>query len=365
MTNNRDLLDLAIKIQQIPAPTFSEQRRAEFVEQSFRAEGLADVEQDALGNVYSRLPGLGAAPLVVCAHLDTVVPESAPLTVRRMPGKIFGPGLGDNSLGVAALFGLLWQLRQENRQLPGDLWLIADVGEEGVGDLRGMRAVVDRFGANVKGYLIVEGLALGHVYHRAVGVQRSRVTVRTAGGHSWADYGRPSAIHEMASLVTQLNRLKLPLEPRTTLNVGVVSGGTSVNTIASDAAFELDLRSEGPEELAALVKDAEARIGKARRADVEIQTEITSRRPPGAIPLSHPFVQLGLDCVRAQGLEAAPAAGSTDANIPLSLGLPAVVLGVTSGGGAHTRDEFIDTAPVEHGMAQLLDFVRRVWELEF
>ena len=214
----------------------------------------------------------------------------------------------------------------------------------------------------MRGYLILEGLALGHVYHRAVGVQRYRVTIRTAGGHSWSDYGQPSAVHELAELVTKLTHLKLPAQPRTTLNVGTLSGGTTVNTLASEASLELDLRSEGREQLAALVREAETLIDAGQREGVTVQKEITSRRPSGEIAVDHPLIKLALECVRAQGLEPVLSGGSTDANLPLSLGLPAVVLGVTTGGGAHTREEYVDVGPIALGMAQLVEFVSKAWE---
>ena len=252
------VLDLAVQIQQIPAPTFGEEQRAEFVRGLFAAEGLLDVSMDPLNNVYARLAGSEATPpLIVSAHLDTVFPANTILDHSQEADRIRGPGIGDNSLGVAALFGLLWELRARGINPAGDVWFTANVCEEGLGDLRGMNAVVDRFGADVRAYLVIEGTALGHVYHRAIGVVRYRVTVRTAGGHSWSDYGEPSAIHEAARLVTQITALPVPATPRTTLNVGLISGGTGVNVLASDARFELDLRSESPEALATLVQQVE------------------------------------------------------------------------------------------------------------
>jgi acetylornithine deacetylase/succinyl-diaminopimelate desuccinylase-like protein len=359
------LLELAIRIQQIPAPTFEEAKRAAFVREKFVEAGLLDVSQDELGNVCARLPGGGTParrPLIVSAHLDTVFGAQIDLAVRREADKLHGPGLGDNSLGVAALFGLVWLLRERGLLPAGDIWLAANTGEEGLGDRRGMRALADRFGADVQAYLVVEGLALGHVYHRAVGVQRYRVTARTAGGHSWSDYGRPSAVHELAGLVTRLAAMKLPSRPRTTMNVGTISGGTTVNTLASEASIELDLRSEGKEELAALIREAEGLIDGAGREGVVIERQVTSLRPSGEIPASHPLIRLALDCVREQGLEPVLTPGSTDANIPLSRGLPAVVLGVTTGGGAHTKNEYIDLPPIGRGMEQLVNFVRRAWD---
>jgi acetylornithine deacetylase/succinyl-diaminopimelate desuccinylase-like protein len=225
-----------------------------------------------------------------------------------------------------------------------------------------MKAVVDHFGSKVTGYLIVEGLALGHVYHRAIGVRRYRVTTHTAGGHSWSDYGQPSAVHEAAALVTQLAAMSLPSEPRTTLNVGVMTGGTSVNTLAAEASFDLDLRSEDPSVLAGLVSRVEELISDANRSGVRFDAEVIGQRPAGGIPSGHPLVSLAESCLRELGLETILTAGSTDANVPLSRGIPAVVLGVTTGGGAHTTHEFINTEPVRQGLEQMVNFVCRVWE---
>ncbi len=357
------IIDLAVQIQQTPGPTFAEQERGDLVRRLFEAEGFSGVSQDTLGNVYACLPGMGGGPpLVAVAHMDTVFPLETNLELKREPGKIHGPGLGDNSTGVAALFGLAWLLRERKLRTRGDLWLCADVGEEGLGDLRGMRAVVERFGSGVLGYLIIEGLALGHVYHRAIGVQRYHVTARTAGGHSWSDYGQPSAIHELARLVTQLTSLPIPVQPRTTLNVGVIAGGTTVNSVAAEAWFDLDLRSEDPHGLALLAAEAERLISEGERPGVKMEAHVTSQRPPGEIPADHRLVQLAARSLREQGIDPNLTSGSTDANIPLSRGIPAVVVGVTTGGGAHTPREFIHTAPVRQGMEQLVGIVSRAWD---
>ncbi len=356
------VLELAIQIQQVPAPTFHEQQRAEHVRDLFIADGLDDICIDEAGNVFARLPGMGEKkPLIVSAHLDTVFPMETNLRVTRGSEVIHGPGLGDNSLGVAALFGLLWPLREREIRHRGDIWFVANVCEEGLGDLRGMKAVVDRFGANVHAYLVLEGLALGHIYHRAVGVKRYRVTARTSGGHSWSDYGQPSAVHELAKLVVDLASLSLPTHPRTTMNVGKISGGTSVNVIASEASFDLDLRSEGQESLAALILAVERVIHKANKPGVSVEAQVIGQRPAGEIAVNHPLVTLARDCLREQGLEAGLISGSTDANMPLSKGYPALVLGITTGGSAHTINEHINTAPIAKGMEQLVSFVSRVW----
>ncbi len=358
------VIELAVTIQQIPAPTFEEEQRAKFVRALFQQETLQEVSQDAIGNVYARLAGQGTAPpLVVSAHLDTVFPRETKLEVRRQAGRIYAPALGDNALGVAALFGLVWQLRARGTPLPGDVWLVANVCEEGLGDLRGMRAVVERFGAGVQVYVIIEGLSLGFIQHRGLGVQRYRIEAHTRGGHSWSDYGQPSAIHELAGLATRLIGLPLPEQPRTTLNVGRIGGGTSVNVIAPDAWLELDLRSESPQALADLIRQVENLVETASRPGMRFEAQVIGQRPAGELPPTHPLIQLAQDCLQKQGLEARLTIGSTDANIPLSRGLPAIVLGVTRGGGAHTLEEFIEIESVGKGLEQLAAFVIRAFSV--
>lgn len=348
------VIERAIEVQQIPSPPFGEEQRAAFVCQQFQLEGLADIEIDAVGNAYGRLAGTGdARPLVFSAHLDTVFPEGSNLHSRREAQRVYGPGIGDNSLGVAGLFGLLWALRQRRTRLSGDVWLVANVGEEGLGNLRGMKAVVERFRDRPQAYIVLEGMAFGQVYHRALGVQRYRISVHTAGGHSWVDYGRPSAVHELAALATRLAALPVPSSPRSSLNVGILSGGTGVNTIASDAYLELDLRSEGEQSLCNLTEWVDVICRDAGHPGVQVQVEQIGQRPAGSIASSHPLVQLARRCVLAQGVEPIMTVGSTDANIPLSLGLPAICLGISTGAGAHTLGEYIYTAPVAQGIAHL------------
>lgn len=356
------ILDLAIQIQQIPAPTFGEGPRAEFLRDLFAKEKLEDVSMDSLGNVFARLAGKQkkARALIVSAHSDTVFPAGTRLEIKREAGKVFGPGLGDNSIGVAALFGIVWGIRERKIELKRDIWFVANVGEEGLGDLRGMRGVVERFGSEALGYLVLEGLAFGHVYHRAIGVRRYRITAKTRGGHSWSDYGNPSAVHELAAMVAQLTQMRLPREPRTTLNVGVIQGGTGVNVLAAEASCELDLRSEDPAALAKIISQVEETILHWNREGIKFQAEIIGERPAGEIPADHPMVQLALECVQEQGVEATLTSGSTDANIPLSKNIPAVVMGITTGGGAHTVNEYIDVEPIGKGMGSLLRFVEGV-----
>jgi tripeptide aminopeptidase len=363
------LLDLAIAIQQIPAPTFHEAERAAFVRTRFAEEGLQDVEIDSVGNVYARLGSLQSQPsasaeqkpLILSAHLDTVFPGNVDLSVRREPERILAPGIGDNSLGVAGLFALLWELRERGLSLPGDLWLVANVCEEGLGNLRGMQALVDRFGSAPAAYIVVEGMALGQIYQRGLGVQRYRLSVHTAGGHSWIDYGQPSAIHELSALSTRLIALEMPRQPRTTLNVGILSGGSSVNTIAAEAMLELDLRSESTATLEGVVRQVKQIVSSVQKPGVRIELEAIGERPAGELPAEHRLVKLAQDCLRGVGIEANLSIGSTDANLPLSLGFPSITIGLTTGGKAHSVHEYMNIAPLEKGVEQLVRLVSQAW----
>jgi tripeptide aminopeptidase len=358
------LLTLTVRIQQIPAPTFKERKRAQLVRSLFSDEGLLDISMDRQNNVFARVPGRQRSrPLIISAHLDTVFPAAVPSAVRETD-RILGPGIGDNSLGVAALFGLIWMLRERGTKLESDVWFAANSCEEGLGDLRGMKTVVSRFGADARAYLVIEGTALGQVYHRAVGVKRYRVMVKTAGGHSWSDYGQPSAVHELAAIVNRLTALSLPSNPRTTMNIGTIAGGSGVNVVASDAQLEMDVRSEDPRTLEIVLGWIEELIRDSRREGVDVGVSVIGQRPAGELAADHPLVRLAVECLREQGLTASLTAGSTDANIPLSGDLPAVVLGVTTGGSVHTPQEYIDTPPIGKGMRQLASFVEGVLSAE-
>lgn len=359
------LLELAIQIQQIPAPTNEETLRGQFVAQQLHAEGLplAQIHTDTAGNVLACLPGNGSgAPLIISAHMDTVFPMDTALDIRKDSGRVYGPGIGDNSLGVAGLFGVIWMLRERGIQMPGDIWFAANTGEEGLGDLRGMKTLVERFGATPKTYLILEGMALGHIYNKAVGVQRYKISLHTQGGHSWTDYGKPSAIHELSSLVTNIADINPPNNPHTTLNVGRISGGTSINTIAANAWMELDLRSEEQDSLAQLIAQVEKLVETVRQRDVSVEITPIGQRPPGEINANHPIIRLAQSCLRKVGIEPVLTIGSTDANIPLSKGYPALVLGLTRGGRAHTIHEFIETGEIDQGLEHLHQFVSRLWD---
>jgi tripeptide aminopeptidase len=367
------VLDLAMQIQQIPAPTFGEGRRAEFVRKYFSELGAKDVTIDDSGNVYTHIGKRGnKPPIVVSAHLDTVFPQDTDLSNSRTADKIIGPGIGDNSLGLAGLFGLYWIFNDNsvdfgtNSALVGDLWLVANVGEEGLGDLKGMKAVVNRFGEEALAYIVLEGMSLGQIYHRGLGVRRYRIHVHTKGGHSWVDYGSPSAIHELAELVVKIKNLPIPIEPRSSINVGVITGGTSVNTIAAEASFELDLRSESMQvlnilsgQVMSLVEEVDRKGGEA----IRVNAEVIGDRPAGEIPTDHPFVNAAIECFARKGIKVKLNIGSTDANVPLNRGLPAICIGLTTGGGSHTLEEYIDTRPVAQGLGLLVDIIQATFRL--
>lgn len=362
-----------MQIQQIPAPTFHETQRAIFIQKYFHGLGVSDTQMDDLGNVFSRIKGRGKRPpVVVSAHLDTVFPPGTDLSARRAGEKIYGPGIGDNSLGLAGLCGLFWAFSLNDNKLSniadldGDIWLVANVGEEGLGNLQGMKAVVDRFGSDPLAYIVLEGMALGQIYHRGLGVKRYRISVHTSGGHSWVDFGKPSAIHELADMVVKFNAIPLPAAPRSTLNVGMITGGTSVNTIAANASCELDLRSESSQELTNLsdrvLKLVEDGNRNSKQA-VNVKAELIGERPAGEIAENHPLVNLCKQCYAANGIHAKLNVGSTDANEPLSRGLPAICIGLTTGGGSHSMAEYLDTKPVSLGLRTLVDLIQALYRV--
>jgi len=351
------LLDWICSIQQIPAQTFHESTRAAYMAGEFRRLGLADVFLDDVGNVLGRFPGADASPLVVSAHLDTVHPAGIPLSLDRTGTTIIGPGVADNSVSLAALLATVDRLINENISLPGDVWFVADVCEEGLGNLAGMKAVVDRFQDHPRAYLVIEGLGLGQVCHRGLGVIRYRVTAETAGGHAWVNYGAPSAIHELVSVMSDLAAMTVSRKPRASLNIGVIQGGTSINTIAPTASFDIDLRAETQDALLRLNDRVRNLIRGHSRAGVQITIEPIGNRPAGEIAAGHLLVRQALAVLQQLGIPAVLEVGSTDANIPLSRGYPAICIGLTRGANPHTTREMIELEPLASGMEQLWQLV--------
>jgi acetylornithine deacetylase/succinyl-diaminopimelate desuccinylase-like protein len=367
VAQRQQLIDLCIQIQQVAAPTGMEGDRARWVADWLRRCGYADVVVDELDNVYACLKGEQRRPAVlVSAHTDTVFPAGTDLSVRydEHQRRIYGPGLGDNSMGVAAM---LWLARQVCHQPPPvvDIWFVANTGEEGNGNLRGMRAAIDRLQSVLGAAIVIEGMGLQRVVSRALGSRRYRVSVSAPGGHSWSDFGAASAVHVLVNLAAELTRLRPPAMPRTTFNVGVIAGGTSVNTIAQAAELELDLRSEDPGALDALVTQVQHIVQRYqtprwRQAGVIVNAELIGDRPAGGIGDDHPLVQAAIQSLVTSGVQPQTAnrISSTDANVPLSRGIPAVCIGITDGGNAHRLDEWITPELLPKGMQHLMSLTQ-------
>lgn len=354
-----DVIDEALAIQAIPAPTFEEAARAGFVEQRLAALGLEDVGRDEVGNVYARKPGADAArpAALVSAHLDTVFPADTDLTIRREPakGQIYGPGLGDNSLGLAALLALARRVQDSGWEPPSDIWWVATVGEEGLGDLRGMRQVTRRLAGRVGLGIVLEGIGLGWVYHSGLGVRRLRITISGPGGHSWLHPAPPSAIHHLMRIGAALvERIAPPAEPLSSFNIGLIEGGTSINTRAPSASMSIDLRSVDPETLNRLddaVRTEVRRLGGG--PDLAVEVEVIGNRPSAELAADHPLVMAAQAVLRALDISPTLSTGSTDANLLLATGIPTVCVGITNGGSSHTLEEYITLEPVAKGMQQI------------
>lgn len=357
LADYRPVLETVIAVQQVPAPTFDEGERAALVLDRLRAIGLSDVTRDKIGNVYGRRPGHAARPgLLIAAHLDTVFPRETELRLRYEADRIYGPGLGDNSTGVAGLIHLAQVMQRHDLPNGGDIWFVGNVGEEGLGDLRGIRAAVKRLQGRIGAVIALEGCDFGTLHHQAIGVRRYRIEVIAPGGHSWGNYGTPSAIHTLVRLAARITELGVPRTPRTTFNIGVITGGTSVNTIAEHASLLLDMRSVSAATLADLVDQVDRLVAAAAAAnpDVQIHVQTVSNRPSGAIDRDHPLVQAAVAAYQSVGATVSYQQSSTDANIPLSQGIPAVCVGLTDGGNAHRHDEYIKPANLGRGMQALL-----------
>ena len=344
--------ELAQRICEVAAPTGNEWERAQLVADLWRERGYTP-EIDGVGNVYVRRGRHKQRPvLMLLAHTDTVFPQTTPIVVKREGDVLRGPGIGDNSVNVAAMIAALDILDELGRETDVDIVAVADVGEEGLGNLLGARTAVERYREQLGAVIAVDG-NLGRVTHGAVGSQRWRITVRGPGGHSYGSFGTPSAIHGLGRIIAAIADLQVPKQPRTTFNVGIIEGGTSVNTIAAQASAVLDLRSP---DIAALQKLAnEVRAIVEQRAGPGLQTtiEVLGERPAGACSRSHPLVQLAGEAIAWLGMKPKYGASSTDANIPISLNIPAVCIGITQVEGAHTLEEYLTVPPIGNGLAQL------------
>ena len=345
-------IDNTLKIQSIAAPTFHEAGRSRFMSEVFLSLNLPDVTTDEDHNVFARISGESAKPLIVTAHLDSVFPIDTDLQTRRKRDRIFGPGIGDNAVALAALIELAYD--HADSRPPNDIWLVANVGEEGLGNLLGMRKVVERFNNDVLAYLVLEGMALGHIYHRGLPIHRYRLRAKTTGGHAWIHTGRTSAIHHCCLLGASFSRIALPDGPRWSLNIGRIEGGASINTIAPEAWMELDLRAENGETLESLDKLVFDVVNQHSDNEVTIEVEQIGHRPAGELPADHPLVLAACQALHEAGIrDCLLDSGSTDASLPLSLDLPAICIGLTYGAGAHSMEEYIEIQPLKHGYRAL------------
>ncbi|MDP2858148.1 MAG: M20/M25/M40 family metallo-hydrolase [Bacillota bacterium] len=348
------LVEQTIEICKIPAPGFEEKERAEYVASKMKEFGLADVRVDQAYNAVGILKGKGGPAVLFAAHIDTVFPRSQPIEIRREPGKVWAPGIRDNSSGTAGMLGLIKVLKESGFTPKCDLIFVGTSGEEGLGDLKGIKQAMKDFGRRTAMVVCIDG-DLGGLTHMGVGSRRLKVTIHAAGGHSYGAFGASSAIHSMGRMIAQIADIKVPIKPKTTYNVGVISGGHSVNSIATEAWMLVDMRSEGVAELTALEKQVREVIEPVCAGDsVKADIEVVGDRPAGGIPKDHPLVKT-VEGVQAKlGMKPSGRAGSTDANVPLNMGIPAVCIGCTTGGNGHRPDEWLDEAPFALGLKQLI-----------
>jgi acetylornithine deacetylase/succinyl-diaminopimelate desuccinylase-like protein len=352
-----------LDLQAVPAPTFEEHERAAALRKEFEHAGGLELHSDEVGNLLARVPGGAGPALAVSAHLDSVFPRGTDLASRRTAQRLHGPGIGDNAVALAALVELALDFKQDPP--PGDLWLVANVCEEGLGNLRGMRQVVARLNGAVRAYLVLEGMALGQVYHRALPARRFRLSAEGPGGHSWIHAGRASALHQLIRLGAELADLPTSSEPKSTLNIGLMRGGHSVNSIADQAYLEVDLRCESEAGLQALADQVAGLVARSAVDGVKFSLVPTGARPAGGLAADHPLVQAAVSALgRGSRRRARLAAGSTDASVPLQQAYPAVCIGLTTGGEAHTVREYIDIPPMEGGYRSLLNLIQAAFAMD-
>jgi acetylornithine deacetylase/succinyl-diaminopimelate desuccinylase-like protein len=345
--------ELARRICAVPAPTGDEFQRAEFVFSLLHGRGYVP-EIDAIGNVYTRRGKQGqGSVLMLLAHTDTVFPRHTPLKIERDGDILRGPGIGDNSLSVAAMISVLDLLDELGKETDVDIVAVADVGEEGLGDLRGARAAVKKYQDRLGAVIAIDG-SFGRIVNAAVGSQRWRVTVHGPGGHSFGAFGQPSAIHGLGKIIAAIAECKVPYDPKTTFNVGVIEGGTSVNTIAASASALIDLRSTDVEALKHLAEQVREIVEHKAGRGLHTEIEVLGERPAGKSSQSDPLIHLAARTLTWLGREAKYVASSTDANIPISLNIPAVCVGVTQVERMHTLEEYLYVPPIGDGLAQLV-----------
>jgi len=359
-TDNAWTLQQQVELTAIPSPPFKESKRGAEFKKRLEALGLKNIRVDTAGNVIAERRGVGNGPTVVIAgHLDTVFPEGTDVTVKHDGTKLRAPGIGDDDRGLAVVLAVVRAFEKAGVQTLGTVYFVGDVGEEGPGNLRGMRSLFSRdLKGKVDYFISVDDTGLG-IASRAVGSYRYRISYKGPGGHSYGAFGIPNPIHALGRAIAGIADIQVPTNPKTTFNVGVIQGGTSVNSISGEASMEVDMRSEDAKSLAdvdvkvqRIIRDAlnaeNARWTGPRAAAAKISLVVDTMgiRPTGGQADSARIVQTALAAGKALGFTSTTGASSTDANIPISLGIPAIRIG--GGGnaeGAHSLGEWYDDGP--------------------
>jgi tripeptide aminopeptidase len=368
-----------IRITEIPAPPFQESVRAAYMKKLFVSTGLR-VETDEIGNVIGEWAGTSPDIVMLTAHLDTVFPAGTDVHVKREGGRLLAPGISDNGTGLAALVALSKAFHEAKIKTNKTILFVADVGEEGEGNLRGMRALVDTYKKRLKYVLALDGSAVEYVTTAALASRRVEITITGPGGHSWSDFGAPNPIHALGRGIARFVTAHVPESPRTSFNIGEIEGGTSVNSIPSSAQMKVDLRSESESELAVLeglLRDAvkagiDEEMSAARERGMSgsgnllnLKMNVLGVRPAGELAENSPLLGALLAADNQLGNHSRRERSSTDANIPLSVGIHAISVGAGGrSGGAHTLEEWYDPAGRELGLQRVALTVLGVAGLE-
>ena len=352
----------------IPSPPFGEAARAEYLAARFRQCGLTEARIDAEGNCVALRRGRTLRPLlVVSAHLDTVFPAGTDFSIRYAHGKMLAPGIADDGCGLAALLALARALEACAIETQGSLLFVGTVGEEGAGNLRGVRHLLTggEWASEVDAFISLDGPGVERITHAALGSRRYRVRYTGTGGHSWGDFGVANPVHALGRAVARLAAYPAPSTPRTTFNVGRIEGGAGVNVIPCEALMDVDLRSESADELGRLdaffrriareAADDENSMRRAGAPPLELEVKLIGDRPSGVTPPDAPLVRLAEAATRAVGHRPRLDCSSTDSNIPISLGIPAVTIGAGgASGNSHTLEEWYDPRGRETGLRRAL-----------
>jgi len=345
-----DYIEEQFRLTEIPAPPFKEEARAAYYLEQMKARGLEDAYIDDEGNAIGIRKGTGSGPtFLIAAHLDTVFPEGVDTTVQLRGGRYYAPGIGDDTRGLAAMLSVIDALNQSGLETVGDIIFAGNVGEEGRGDLRGIKAIF-RDHPEIDGFVSIDGVRLQRITTGGTGSRRFEFHFKGPGGHSFGAYGLASAIHAMGRAIAKIGDIETPILPKTTYTVGTVEGGTSVNSIAADAIFALDMRSNDRDELAKLEAQIKAAATEAvaeenarwNNGEITVDFNLIGDRPVGATPTESSIVQVAALAFDAVGIQLRELGiSSTDSNVPMSLGIPAITIaGGGNGGGAHSPDEW-------------------------